>query len=109
MHYLRSSVHKQTCYSYEPGLYIYFYGLFQLYTNKKYFLTQTHKVNLKPAHLSYKCTVCSATFNLYRLFENHVYMVHSGAVKRNSNEDTAGQPPLKKAALDSMVAAANGN
>ncbi len=36
-------------------------------------------------------------------------MVHSGAVKRNSNEDGVGQPPRKKAALDPMVAAANGN
>ncbi|RWR99065.1 hypothetical protein B4U79_07340, partial [Dinothrombium tinctorium] len=37
-------------------------------------MNQVHKITLRPAHLSYKCTVCSATFNLYRLFENHVYM-----------------------------------
>ncbi|XP_017482486.1 PREDICTED: MOG interacting and ectopic P-granules protein 1-like [Rhagoletis zephyria] len=79
----------------------------RVFTNK--LVTHMNQVNLKPAHLSYKCTVCSATFNLYRLFENHVYMVHSGAVKRNSNEDGVGQPPRKKAALDPMVAAANGN
>jgi hypothetical protein len=35
-----------------------------------------HKINLKPAQLSYKCTVCAATFCLYRHFENHVYRVH---------------------------------
>lgn len=46
-------------------------------------MNQVHKITLKPAHLSYKCTVCSATFNLYRLFENHVYLVHSGAAKRS--------------------------
>lgn len=44
---------------------------------------QAHQFNLKPAHLSYKCTVCSATFNLYRLFENHVYSVHTESVRRN--------------------------
>ncbi|XP_054165316.1 MOG interacting and ectopic P-granules protein 1-like isoform X2 [Oppia nitens] len=65
-------------------------------------MNQMHKISLKPAHLSYKCTVCSATFNLYRLFENHVYMVHSGSVKRNAAEDgtAAGQPPKKKTALE---------
>lgn len=40
-------------------------------------MTQVHKIMLKLAHLSYKCIVCSATFNLYRLFENHVYLMHS--------------------------------
>lgn len=70
-------------------------------------LIQAHKINLKPAHLSYKCTVCAATFNLYRLFENHVYMVHSGSVKRGSNNDDSNQPSRKKMALD--MAAANGN
>ena len=54
-----------------------------LYSNE-IFCFQVHKITLKPAHLSYKCTVCSATFNLYRLFESHVYMVHSGSVKRGA-------------------------
>lgn len=55
---------------------------------------QVHKLNLRPAHLSYKCTVCSATFNLYRQFESHVYTLHSGS--KRSNE--AGQPTnVKKA------------
>ena len=39
---------------------------------------------LKPAHLSYKCTVCTATFGQYKLFENHVYTAHSGGAKRGN-------------------------
>lgn len=42
-------------------------------------------MTLKPAHLSYKCTVCTATFNMYRLFENHVYSAHS-VVNKNKGE-----------------------
>ncbi|XP_053201469.1 MOG interacting and ectopic P-granules protein 1-like [Panonychus citri] len=57
-------------------------------------MNQVHKITLRPALLSYKCTVCSATFNLYRLFENHVYMVHSGSVKRNL--DDSNQSLVKK-------------
>ncbi|XP_074603955.1 uncharacterized protein LOC141857360 [Brevipalpus obovatus] len=49
-------------------------------------MNQVHRITLRPALLSYKCTVCSATFNLYRLFENHVYMVHSGSVKRQLDD-----------------------
>ena len=37
---------------------------------------------LKPAHLSYKCTVCTATFGQYKLFENHVYTAHSGGARK---------------------------
>ncbi|GIY96925.1 MOG interacting and ectopic P-granules protein 1 [Caerostris extrusa] len=58
-------------------------------------MTQVHKVTLKPAHLSYKCTVCTATFTLYRLFESHVYNVHSGSAKRPS-DDSSSEPPAKK-------------
>lgn len=57
-------------------------------------MNQVHKITLRPALLSYKCTVCSATFNLYRLFENHVYMVHSGSVKRNLED--SNQSLVKK-------------
>ena len=39
---------------------------------------------MKPAHLSYKCTVCTATFGQYKLFENHVYTAHSGGAKRGN-------------------------
>ena len=41
-----------------------------------------HGKTLKPAHLSYKCTVCTATFGQYKLFENHVYTAHSGVAKK---------------------------
>lgn len=58
-------------------------------------MNQVHKIALKPAHLSYKCTVCTATFNLYKLFETHVYMFHSGSVKRPA-EDASSDPPKKK-------------
>ncbi|KAL0279801.1 UNVERIFIED_CONTAM: hypothetical protein PYX00_001280 [Menopon gallinae] len=41
-----------------------------------------HNMTLKPAHLSYKCTVCTATFGMYKQFENHVYSAHSVVAKR---------------------------
>ncbi|XP_059089680.1 MOG interacting and ectopic P-granules protein 1-like isoform X2 [Tigriopus californicus] len=45
-------------------------------------VAKDHQKTLKPAHLSYKCTVCTATFGQYKLFENHVYQAHSGAAKK---------------------------
>lgn len=39
-------------------------------------------MTLKPAHLSYKCTVCTATFGMYKQFENHVYSAHSTVAKK---------------------------
>ncbi|XP_076322450.1 uncharacterized protein LOC143231722 [Tachypleus tridentatus] len=60
-------------------------------------MNQVHKITLKPAHLSYKCTVCTATFNLYKLFENHVYVVHSGSVKRHADDSSSKQPSKKHA------------
>ncbi|XP_013779522.1 uncharacterized protein LOC106463965 isoform X1 [Limulus polyphemus] len=60
-------------------------------------MNQVHKIMLKPAHLSYKCTVCTATFNLYKLFENHVYVVHSGSVKRRAEDGSSNQPSKKRA------------
>lgn len=47
-------------------------------------MKDVHKLNLKSACLDYKCIVCGAVFNLYSLFENHVYSVHSEATKRTS-------------------------
>ncbi|CAL1299580.1 unnamed protein product [Larinioides sclopetarius] len=64
-------------------------------------MNQVHKITLKPAHLSYKCTVCSATFNLYRLFENHVYLVHSGAAKRSA--DGRSSPSKRMKSLDDSI------
>ena len=45
-------------------------------------VAKDHNKTLKPAHLSYKCTVCTATFGQYKLFENHVYTAHSGVAKK---------------------------
>lgn len=73
-----------------------------------YFRCQAHKVTLKPAHLSYKCTVCSATFNLYRLFESHVYMVHSGSVKRPAPGGD-GQSLMKREKIGEENTNANSN
>ena len=39
-------------------------------------VAKDHQKTLKPAHLSYKCTVCTATFGQYKLFETHVYQAH---------------------------------
>lgn len=46
-------------------------------------------MTLKPAHLSYKCTVCTATFGMYKLFENHVYSAHSVVAKRVMDKKTS--------------------
>lgn len=54
-------------------------------------VAKDHQKTLKPAHLSYKCTVCTATFGQYKLFENHVYSAHSGGRK------TAGAASAKAA------------
>ncbi|XP_077503936.1 zinc finger protein MEP-1 isoform X2 [Amblyomma americanum] len=62
-------------------------------------MSQVHRVVLKPAHLSYKCTVCTATFNLYKLFETHVYTVHSGAMKRSSSSAASDERPAKRPAV----------
>ncbi|XP_030026775.2 MOG interacting and ectopic P-granules protein 1 [Manduca sexta] len=45
-------------------------------------VARDHSLTLKPAHLSYKCTVCTATFGMYKQFENHVYSTHSVVAKR---------------------------
>ncbi len=45
-------------------------------------VARDHQMALKPAHLSYKCTVCTATFGMYKQFESHVYSAHSVVAKR---------------------------
>lgn len=45
-------------------------------------VSRDHGMTLKPAHLSYKCTVCTATFGMYKQFENHVYTAHSTVAKK---------------------------
>merc|ERR1712043_85475 len=54
-------------------------------------VAKDHQKVLKPAHLSYKCTVCTATFGQYKLFENHVYTAHSGGAKKGNA--SSGQRP----------------
>lgn len=51
-------------------------------------VSREHNMTLKPAHLSYKCTVCTATFGMYKQFENHVYSAHSTVAKRSSEGKT---------------------
>ncbi|KAK8776831.1 hypothetical protein V5799_029826 [Amblyomma americanum] len=62
-------------------------------------MSQVHRVLLKPAHLSYKCTVCTETFGLYRLFEAHVYSMHSGSSKRTSSAAGSDDRPAKRPAV----------
>lgn len=50
-------------------------------------MVKDHGLSLKPAHLSYKCTVCTATFTMYKLFENHVYTAHSVVARRVLDKD----------------------
>jgi len=59
-------------------------------------VAKDHNKTLKPAHLSYKCTVCTATFGQYKLFENHVYTAHSGVAKK---ADKAKQAAAKQNSL----------
>lgn len=62
---------------------IYIYDFLQVYQWKLLnHVARDHNMTLKPAHLSYKCTVCTATFGMYKQFENHVYSAHSVVAKR---------------------------
>merc|ERR1712043_35641 len=54
-------------------------------------VAKDHQKVLKPAHLSYKCTVCTATFGQYKLFENHVYTAHSGGAKKGAGGSSSNQ------------------
>merc|ERR1719167_1193643 len=54
-------------------------------------VAKDHGITLKPAHLSYKCTVCTATFGQYKLFENHVYTAHSGVAKKADKSKQAAK------------------
>merc|ERR1719511_401096 len=63
-------------------------------------VAKDHGKTLKPAHLSYKCTVCTATFGQYKLFENHVYTAHSGVAKKG---DKAKQAAAKGASTSGPI------
>lgn len=66
-------------------------------------------MTLKPAHLSYKCTVCTATFGMYKQFENHVYSAHSVVAKRvmdkkaASNASSSSSRSFSHAAAESLL------
>lgn len=65
-------------------------------------VAKDHNVTLKPAHLSYKCTVCTATFGMYKLFESHVYSAHSvarNAPKGNNNNNNNNNAPMDRRQL----------
>jgi len=79
-------------------------------------VAKDHNVTLKPAHLSYKCTVCTATFGMYKLFETHVYSAHSvarnaprGNTNPNNNNNSidrrpiSGQPPVNNRSVPSQM------
>ncbi|XP_041971382.1 MOG interacting and ectopic P-granules protein 1-like [Aricia agestis] len=55
-------------------------------------VSRDHNMTLKPAHLSYKCTVCTATFGMYKQFENHVYSAHSVVAKRVIDKNKSAAP-----------------
>ncbi|XP_043501866.1 uncharacterized protein LOC122523944 [Polistes fuscatus] len=56
-------------------------------------VARDHGMTLKPAHLSYKCTVCTATFGMYKQFENHVYSAHSVVAKRVMDKKNTPSSP----------------
>lgn len=51
-------------------------------------VSRDHNMTLKPAHLSYKCTVCTATFGMYKQFETHVYSAHSTVAKKGDKKNS---------------------
>lgn len=53
-------------------------------------VSRDHNMTLKPAHLSYKCTVCTATFGMYKQFESHVYSAHSSVAKKQMDKNKSG-------------------
>nr|XP_050045791.2 uncharacterized protein LOC126542776 [Dermacentor andersoni] len=59
-------------------------------------MSEVHKMALKLATLSYKCTICAAVFGLFEHFENHVRKVHA----KTTNKSSAAAPkdlPVKRA------------
>lgn len=64
-------------------------------------VARDHNMTLKPAHLSYKCTVCTATFGMYKQFENHVYSAHSVVAKRVMEKKAAS--PSSRTTNDSLL------
>ncbi|XP_045453843.1 MOG interacting and ectopic P-granules protein 1-like [Melitaea cinxia] len=66
-------------------------------------VSRDHNMTLKPAHLSYKCTVCTATFGMYKQFENHVYSAHSVVAKRVIDKNKSSAPQPKTTETDPLL------
>ncbi|XP_046964262.1 MOG interacting and ectopic P-granules protein 1 [Vanessa cardui] len=66
-------------------------------------VSRDHNMTLKPAHLSYKCTVCTATFGMYKQFENHVYSAHSVVAKRVIDKNKSSAPQPKTSESDPLL------
>lgn len=66
-------------------------------------VSRDHHMTLKPAHLSYKCTVCTATFGMYKQFETHVYTAHSTVAKK-AMDGQKKNSPVPNAAAGSSAA-----
>lgn len=62
-------------------------------------VARDHNLTLKPAHLSYKCTVCTATFGMYKQFLNHVYSAHSVVAKRVMDKSKSSAPKTNSESL----------
>lgn len=60
-------------------------------------------MTLKPAHLSYKCTVCTATFGMYKLFENHVYSAHSTVAKKDNKNKSSTSTASSSSSSNSLL------
>lgn len=60
-------------------------------------------MTLKPAHLSYKCTVCTATFGMYKQFESHVYSAHSTVAKKDNKGKGATSSPATSTSSSSLL------
>lgn len=60
-------------------------------------------MTLKPAHLSYKCTVCTATFGMYKQFESHVYSAHSVVAKRVVDKKSASATSASSSKTESVL------
>lgn len=69
-------------------------------------VAKDHQKTLKPAHLSYKCTVCTATFGQYRLFESHVYQAHSGKGKGGGGGGGSKQQQQQQSVVKAAAATA---
>lgn len=63
-------------------------------------------MSLKPAHLSYKCTVCTATFGMYKQFENHVYSAHSNVAKSTNKKTVTNQPVASSSSSSTSITSA---